>query len=178
MNMMNKCAKFYKDSPSGKKVQFNLARAIELSETAVFVYNFVQKPYASEQLRWHIWPAFPLNFLMKFSQKMPLYFFYTMVQKSQKWPITQIKGGSCLKQRVQNFLLLLVFFKRSLNTGRFRYKIVRGWNFGHKSQVVAKRKDRKWQVLLYTQFSYTRCEPFTQNVNTETSLRIMAQLQV
>ena len=39
--MMNKCAKFYKDSPSGKKVQFNLARAIELSETADFVYNFV-----------------------------------------------------------------------------------------------------------------------------------------
>ena len=30
---------------------------------------------------------------MKFSQKMPLYFFYTMVQKSQKRPKTQIKGG-------------------------------------------------------------------------------------
>ena len=26
---------------------------------------------------------------------MPLYLFYTMVQKSQKWPKTQIKGGSC-----------------------------------------------------------------------------------
>ena len=49
--------------------------------------------YASEQLRWHIWPTFPLNFFMKFSQKMPLYFFNTMVQKSQKWPKTQIKGG-------------------------------------------------------------------------------------
>ena len=41
MNMMNKCAKFHKDSPSGKKVKLNLARVIELSETAVFVYNFV-----------------------------------------------------------------------------------------------------------------------------------------
>ena len=41
MNMMNKCAKFHKDIPSGKKVKFNLPRAIELSETAVFVYNFV-----------------------------------------------------------------------------------------------------------------------------------------
>ena len=30
---------------------------------------------------------------------MPLNFFYTMVQKSQKWPKTQIKGGSCLKTR-------------------------------------------------------------------------------
>ena len=36
-----KCATFHKVSPSGKKVKFNLARAIELSETAVFVYNFV-----------------------------------------------------------------------------------------------------------------------------------------
>ena len=41
MNMINKSAKFLKDSPSGKKVKFNLARAIELSEMAVFVHNFV-----------------------------------------------------------------------------------------------------------------------------------------
>ena len=27
---------------------------------------------------------------------MPLYLFYTMVQKSQKWPKTQIKGGPAL----------------------------------------------------------------------------------
>ena len=38
---MNKCAKFHKDSPSGKKVKFNLASAIELLDTAEFVYNFV-----------------------------------------------------------------------------------------------------------------------------------------
>ena len=38
---MNKCAKFHEDSPNDKKGKFNLARAIELSETAVFVYNFV-----------------------------------------------------------------------------------------------------------------------------------------
>ena len=42
MNMRNKCAKFHKDSPSDKKVKFNpLPSAIELSETADFVYNFV-----------------------------------------------------------------------------------------------------------------------------------------
>ena len=41
MNMMNKCAKFHKDSPSDKKVKFNLPSTIELSETADFVYNFV-----------------------------------------------------------------------------------------------------------------------------------------
>ena len=30
---------------------------------------------------------------MKLSQNIPLYFFYTMVQKGQKWPKTQINGG-------------------------------------------------------------------------------------
>ena len=35
MSKMNKCAKFHKDSPRDKKVQFNLPIAIELSETAV-----------------------------------------------------------------------------------------------------------------------------------------------
>ena len=52
--MMSKCAKFHKDSPSDKKVKFNLPSAIELSEAANFVYSFVWKPYANEQLRWHI----------------------------------------------------------------------------------------------------------------------------
>ena len=41
MDMMNKCAKFHEHSPKGKKVKFNLLSAIELSETADFVYNFV-----------------------------------------------------------------------------------------------------------------------------------------
>ena len=42
MNMRNKCAiKIHKDCPSDKKVKLNLPSAIELSETAVFVYNFV-----------------------------------------------------------------------------------------------------------------------------------------
>ena len=41
MNMMNKCAKFHKVSPSDKNVEVNLPSTIELSETAVCVYNFV-----------------------------------------------------------------------------------------------------------------------------------------
>ena len=32
-------------------------------------------------------------FFMKFSEKMPLNVVYTMVQKSEKWRKTQIKGG-------------------------------------------------------------------------------------
>ena len=35
---------------------------------------------------------------------MPLNLFYTMVQKSQKWPKTQIKGGSCLNGLLKEVL--------------------------------------------------------------------------
>ena len=44
-------------------------------------------------------------FLVKFSQKMPLHFFYTMVPKCQKWPWTQsqIKGGPALSENVINW---------------------------------------------------------------------------
>ena len=38
---MNRCARSHGDSPKGKKGKFNLTSAIELSETADFVYNFV-----------------------------------------------------------------------------------------------------------------------------------------
>ena len=38
MNMMNKCAKFHKDSPSDKKVKLNLPSVIDHLETAVFVW--------------------------------------------------------------------------------------------------------------------------------------------
>ena len=41
MNMMNKCGKLHKDSPSDTNVKFNLPSEVELSETADFVYNFV-----------------------------------------------------------------------------------------------------------------------------------------
>ena len=41
MSMLNKCAKFHKGGPRGKKVKFNLPSPIELLETAVFVYSFV-----------------------------------------------------------------------------------------------------------------------------------------
>ena len=33
---------------------------------------------------------------------MPLNLFYTMVQKSQKWPKTQIKGGPALRPQTKS----------------------------------------------------------------------------
>ena len=41
---------------------------------------------------------------------MPLYFFYTLVQKSQKWPKTQIKG--VLQDPLE--AILVIFGRRAL----------------------------------------------------------------
>ena len=52
---------------------------------------------------------------------MPLNLFYTMVQKSQKWPKTQIKGGSYLKHGTKDVQLVSCWLdpqlvrKKSLN---------------------------------------------------------------
>ena len=89
MNMMNKCAKLVQ---AVKKVKFNLARAIELSETAVLCTTLYRNLMQASNFGGTFGQLF-LWIFMKFSQKMPLYFVYTMVQKSQKWPKTQIKGG-------------------------------------------------------------------------------------
>ena len=50
MNMMNKCAKFYKDSPSDKKVKFNLPSVIELSETADLCTTLYRNPMQASNL--------------------------------------------------------------------------------------------------------------------------------
>ena len=36
---------------------------------------------------------FPVELFVRFSHKMPLYIFYTVMQKSQNLPKSQIKGG-------------------------------------------------------------------------------------
>ena len=62
-------------------------------------------------------------FFMKFSQKMSLYLFYTMVQKGRKYPKTKMKGGPALRQFLANFSvsheLLGLFFAVS-ETNSFR----------------------------------------------------------
>ena len=45
---------------------------------------------------------------------MPLNLFYTMVQKSQKWPKTQIKGGPALRQDPPLEAILVIFGRRAL----------------------------------------------------------------
>ena len=126
MNMMNKCAKFHKaDSPSGKKVKFNFPSAIELSETCWFCVQL-----CIETLRKHATSVahltnFSFEFFMKFSQKMPLYFFYHGA-KSQKWPKTQIKG-SCLEK----FWKLGAKFRKSQRKIRYPFTATKLRNNGN-----------------------------------------------
>ena len=89
MSMMNECAKFHGDIPGGH----NPASAIELLKTVNFVHNFIKT-----QLRWHINFSFEF-FFMQFSQKMHLYFFYAMVQKSQKMTKNSNQGGPAFKKK-------------------------------------------------------------------------------
>ena len=86
--------------PTVKK--FNLPRAIRLSKTADFVYNYVWNPMQASNFSVYnfVWnPMQASNFdgtfdeLFRFSQRMPLYFIYTMVQKKSKLTKTQIKRG-------------------------------------------------------------------------------------
>ena len=60
---------------------------------------------------------------------MPLYLFYTMVQKSQKWPKTQIKGGPALKE--YNFSKLVAKF--------FIFEKLPDKNGGYSSKVRAQK---------------------------------------
>ena len=53
---------------------------------------------------------FSFEFFMKFSQKVPLYvFFYTMVQKSQKWPKTQSRSPALRLK--ENYTFQAVFIR-------------------------------------------------------------------
>ena len=98
MNMMNKCAKFHKDSPSGKKVKFNLARAIELSETAVFVYNFVIETLCKRATLVAHLTNFSFEFLYEiFTEDASQLLLYHSAKKS-KMTKNSNQGGSCLKE--------------------------------------------------------------------------------
>ena len=55
---------------------------------SILCTTLYRNPIQASKLWWHIWPTFPLNIFMKFSQKMPFDFVYTMVQESQKRPKT------------------------------------------------------------------------------------------
>ena len=76
-----------------ERFSFIPTSVIELWERANFVYKFVQKTNLSAQLWWQIWPKFPLNFFKQSSHKIPLYLFYTMIQKKSKMTKKSKQGG-------------------------------------------------------------------------------------
>ena len=86
MSMMNLCAKFHEDSPSGKKLnslsraRLNFRRWPILCTT---MYRNLYKPATSVA---HL-TNFSFEFFMRFSQKMPNYAFILWCKKKKsKWP--------------------------------------------------------------------------------------------
>ena len=96
MNMMNKCAKFHKDSPSDKKLHSISRVRLNFGDGRFCVQLSIKTLWKRATSVAHL-TNFSFEFFMKLSQKMLLNVFYTMVQKSQKWPKTQIKGGPALR---------------------------------------------------------------------------------
>ena len=67
---------------------------------------------------------------MHFSHKMPVYFFYTMVQKRQKWPKTQIKlGGPALNISSKSPYSPMI--KHQIKVGASGW-VLFGWNHVYK----------------------------------------------
>ena len=104
MNMMNKCAKFHRDSAKDKKVKFNLTSVIELPERADFVYNFVSlvsiqaSNFGSAFDQLFLWIC-----LWHFQSRCISTSCILWCKKSQIWPKPQIKGGPALTYKNWRF---------------------------------------------------------------------------
>ena len=111
--MMNKCAKFHKDSPSDKKVKFNLPSVIELSETAVLCTTLYRNLMQASNFGDIFDQLFLWNFLWNFHRRC-LSTSSIPRCKKVKWPKPQIKGGglpkypSVLLLRLTSFLLICI----------------------------------------------------------------------
>ena len=138
MNMINKCAKFHKDSPSDKKVKFNLPSANELSERADFVYNFVQKRKRATLVA-HLTNVSFEFFYQIFTKDASQLLLYHGAKKS-KWPKPDHAGQSrkFKKSRIllkEKFVLLVDFEfwrKRALGASTNRFPLI--WEKSSKRQ--------------------------------------------
>ena len=89
--MLNKCAKFHGDTPR-YGLNFIPTSAVELLEKANFIYNFEKKTLYKRATSVAHLTNFSFEFIMRFSQKMPVYLFYTPVQKSQNITKKKLKS--------------------------------------------------------------------------------------
>ena len=106
MNMMNKCAKFHKDSPSDKKVKLNLPSAIELSETAVLCTTLYRNPMQVSNFGGTFDQLFLWIFYEIFTENASLLHLYHGAKKSKMTKNSnQGEGGPAL---------IPVFFERSI----------------------------------------------------------------
>ena len=94
MNMMSKCAKFHADIPCRYRHSFP-REWLNFRRRPILHTVLYRNPMPAPNFGDRFWRTFPFNFFCGFSHKIPLFLFliYTMMQKSQKWPKSQIRGG-------------------------------------------------------------------------------------
>ena len=97
MGMMNKCAKFHKDSLSGKKVKLNLASAIELSETAILCTTLYRNPIQASNFGGTFDQLFLRIFYEIFTEDVSLLFLYHGAKKSKMTKNSNQGGGPALR---------------------------------------------------------------------------------
>ena len=95
---------------------------------------------------------------------MPLYLFYTMVQKSQKWPKTQIKGGSCLnllvwKSSLSLSLYFSFFFSRYQTATSDKTSPTKTSQTTQLRHVDKKNKNKKKELIVSSKL----CSPSRHN---------------
>ena len=87
---------------AAKKLNSISQERLNFRRRTILCTNFYRDPLQASNLGGIFDQLFLWNFFMQFSHKMPLHFFYTMVQESEKWPKTQIKGSCLLNQQKNN----------------------------------------------------------------------------
>ena len=80
------------DSLSSKKLKFNLTRASELPGLPILCTTVYRNLYERATSVAHL-TNLSFEFCMQFSHKIPLYFFHTIVQKSQNDQKLKSRGG-------------------------------------------------------------------------------------
>ena len=93
MNMMKKCAKFQKDSQSGKNVEFNLPSAIELFVYGRFCVQLCIEAVCKRATSVAHLTNFSFEFFYEiFTEDASLLLLYHGA-KSKKWPKLKTSGG-------------------------------------------------------------------------------------
>ena len=137
MNMMNKCAKFHKDSVSGKKVKFNLPSAIELRRRPILCTTLHRNLKQNSNFGGTFDQLFLWIFLWKFHRRC--------LSTSSIQCLQKVKNDQKLKSRVSCRVYQHVNWEEIESPPNKQCSILSGRHWGEPSQ--SQRKDL-WHLFI------------------------------